>query len=74
MAHLVSEPYVNLAFVSCLNHPHHPRPYHFLSRQPTGYFRHIVHVDIDNNRVLPLTHGAYEVNRLLHWDQVDNWM
>ncbi|KAH8404406.1 hypothetical protein KR222_011025 [Zaprionus bogoriensis] len=39
-----------------------------------GYFRHIVHVDIDNNRVLPLTHGAYEVNRLLHWDQVDNWI
>ncbi|EDW76193.2 uncharacterized protein Dwil_GK14793 [Drosophila willistoni] len=39
-----------------------------------GYFRHIVHVDIDNNRVLPLTHGPYEVNRLLHWDQVDNWI
>ncbi|XP_030381131.1 prolyl endopeptidase FAP [Scaptodrosophila lebanonensis] len=39
-----------------------------------GYFRHIVHVDIDNNRVLPLTHGQYEVNRLLHWDQVDNWI
>ncbi|XP_034669414.1 uncharacterized protein LOC117902264 isoform X1 [Drosophila subobscura] len=39
-----------------------------------GYFRHIVHVDIDNNRVLPLTHGAYEVNRLLHWDQLDNWI
>jgi len=40
----------------------------------TGYFRHIVHVDIEKNRVLPLTHGPYEVNRLLHWDQVDNWM
>jgi len=40
----------------------------------TGYFRHIVHVDIDKNRVLPLTHGPYEVNRLLHWDQLDNWM
>ncbi|XP_043070568.1 inactive dipeptidyl peptidase 10 isoform X2 [Drosophila grimshawi] len=39
-----------------------------------GYFRHIVHVDIDNNRVLPLTHGPYEVNRLLHWDQHDNWI
>ncbi|XP_017154892.1 uncharacterized protein LOC108163886 isoform X1 [Drosophila miranda] len=39
-----------------------------------GYFRHIVHVDIDNNRVLPLTHGPYEVNRLLHWDQLDNWI
>ncbi|XP_017111403.1 uncharacterized protein LOC108135250 isoform X1 [Drosophila elegans] len=39
-----------------------------------GYFRHIVHVDIDKNRVLPLTHGPYEVNRLLHWDQLDNWI
>ncbi|XP_017855027.1 inactive dipeptidyl peptidase 10 isoform X1 [Drosophila busckii] len=39
-----------------------------------GYFRHIVRVDVDNNRVLPLTHGPYEVNRLLHWDQVDNWI
>ncbi|XP_050740864.1 uncharacterized protein LOC108033860 isoform X2 [Drosophila biarmipes] len=39
-----------------------------------GYFRHIVHVDIEKNRVLPLTHGPYEVNRLLHWDQLDNWI
>lgn len=40
----------------------------------SGYFRHIVHVHVAKKRVLPLTHGQYEVKQLLHWDQVNNWM
>ncbi|XP_037959128.1 prolyl endopeptidase FAP [Teleopsis dalmanni] len=40
----------------------------------SGYFRHIVHVHVSKKRVLPLTHGQFEVNRLLHWDQIDNWI
>ncbi|XP_039952053.1 inactive dipeptidyl peptidase 10 [Bactrocera tryoni] len=40
----------------------------------SGYFRHIVHVHVAKKRVLPLTHGQYEVNELLHWDQLNNWI
>ncbi|XP_013101716.2 inactive dipeptidyl peptidase 10 isoform X1 [Stomoxys calcitrans] len=40
----------------------------------SGYFRHIVHVHVARKRVIPLTHGQYEVKQLLHWDQVNNWI
>ncbi|KAI8121048.1 hypothetical protein FF38_12632 [Lucilia cuprina] len=40
----------------------------------SGYFRHIVHVHVAKKRVLPLTHGQYEVKELLHWDQENNWI
>uniref|UniRef100_A0A1A9ZFA6 Venom dipeptidyl peptidase 4 n=1 Tax=Glossina pallidipes TaxID=7398 RepID=A0A1A9ZFA6_GLOPL len=40
----------------------------------SGYFRHIVHVHVAKKRVLPLTHGQYEVKTLLHWDQQNNWI
>lgn len=40
----------------------------------SGYFRHIVHVHVAKKRVLPITHGRYEVNQLLHWDQTHNFI
>ncbi|KAE8740739.1 hypothetical protein FOCC_FOCC013759 [Frankliniella occidentalis] len=33
-----------------------------------GFFRHIVHVNITRKRVVPLTHGKFEVARILAWD------
>ncbi|GLV36131.1 Dipeptidyl peptidase 10 [Carabus blaptoides fortunei] len=35
---------------------------------PAGYFRHAVSVNIPKNRILPLTHGQFEVTRILAWD------
>ncbi|XP_037913520.1 inactive dipeptidyl peptidase 10 isoform X3 [Hermetia illucens] len=40
----------------------------------SGYFRHLVHVHISRKRVLPLTHGRYEVNKIVHWDQINNFI
>ncbi|XP_055372089.1 inactive dipeptidyl peptidase 10 isoform X2 [Condylostylus longicornis] len=37
-----------------------------------GYFKHLVHVQVMGGRILPLTHGRHEVNRILHWDQIHN--
>lgn len=34
-----------------------------------GHFRHLVHVYIQRKQIHPLTHGKYEVNRIVHWDQ-----
>ncbi|KAJ1526921.1 hypothetical protein ONE63_008469 [Megalurothrips usitatus] len=33
-----------------------------------GFYRHIVHVNITRKRVVPLTHGKFEVARILVWD------
>ncbi|XP_034241938.1 venom dipeptidyl peptidase 4 [Thrips palmi] len=33
-----------------------------------GFYRHIVHVNITRKRVVPLTHGKFEVARILAWD------
>lgn len=41
---------------------------------PAGYFRHAVHVNTQKNRVLPLTHGQYEVTRILAWDHSNDVM
>lgn len=36
---------------------------------PAGHFKHLVHVHIHRKQILPLTHGRFEVNRIVHWDQ-----
>lgn len=33
-----------------------------------GFYRHIVRVNITRKRVVPLTHGKFEVSRILAWD------
>ncbi|KAI4468726.1 protease family s9bc dipeptidyl-peptidase iv-related [Holotrichia oblita] len=35
---------------------------------PAGYFRHAISVNIPKRRVLPLTHGKFEISRILAWD------
>ncbi|KAJ8944839.1 hypothetical protein NQ318_012986, partial [Aromia moschata] len=35
---------------------------------PAGNFRHAVSVNILKKRIVPLTHGKYEVTRILTWD------
>lgn len=39
-----------------------------------GHFRHLVHVHIAQKRILPLTHGTFEVNRIVHWDEAYNFV
>lgn len=39
-----------------------------------GHYRHLVHVQISKKRVLPLTHGRFEVKQLLHWDEINNYV
>ncbi|XP_022916114.1 inactive dipeptidyl peptidase 10 isoform X2 [Onthophagus taurus] len=36
---------------------------------PAGYFRHAISVNIPKRRVAPLTHGRFEVSRILAWDR-----
>ena len=33
-----------------------------------GYFRHIITVNIQKKRALPLTHGKHQVNKIIAWD------
>lgn len=40
----------------------------------SGHFRHLVHVHIGKKRIIPLTHGHFEVNKILHWDQTNNFV
>lgn len=39
-----------------------------------GHFRHLVHVHIQTKRMIPLTHGRFEVRKLVHWDQNNNFV
>ncbi|KAJ8870518.1 hypothetical protein PR048_029541 [Dryococelus australis] len=39
---------------------------------PAGHFKHIVSVNIAKKRVLPLTHGRFEVARILAWDRQES--
>ncbi|XP_062706955.1 prolyl endopeptidase FAP isoform X1 [Aedes albopictus] len=39
-----------------------------------GHFRHLVHLHIGKKRIIPLTHGHFEVNKILHWDQTNNFV
>lgn len=42
---------------------------------PAGHFKHLVHVHIQRKQILPLTHGKFEVNRIVYWDQLhSNWV
>ncbi|XP_072156634.1 inactive dipeptidyl peptidase 10 isoform X2 [Bemisia tabaci] len=34
----------------------------------SGFFRHIVSVNINKKHMLPLTHGTYEINKIVAWD------
>jgi hypothetical protein len=39
---------------------------------PAGFFRHIVSVHIPTKKVLALTHGKFEVAKILAWDRKEN--
>nr|CAD7408676.1 unnamed protein product [Timema cristinae] len=39
---------------------------------PAGFFRHVVSVNIPKKRVLPLTHGKFDVARILAWNHQDS--
>lgn len=41
---------------------------------PAGYFKHAVAVNIPKGRILPLTHGKFEVTRVLAWDHSNDVM
>lgn len=41
---------------------------------PAGFYKHIVWVNVLNQKTVPLTHGKFEVTRILAWDQVNNTM
>lgn len=41
---------------------------------PAGHFKHLVHVQIHRKQILPLTHGRFEVNRIVYWDQQNHWV
>lgn len=36
-----------------------------------GFYRHIIHVNIPKKRMLPLTHGIFEVNKIVGWDHIN---
>lgn len=38
----------------------------------SGHYRHLIHVQISKKRIIPLTHGRYDVNKIVHWDQTNN--
>ncbi|KAF4532688.1 hypothetical protein B566_EDAN002924 [Ephemera danica] len=39
---------------------------------PAGRFLHVTHVSVAKKRALPLTHGRYDVTKVLAWDHTDN--
>ncbi|XP_071574848.1 inactive dipeptidyl peptidase 10 isoform X2 [Temnothorax nylanderi] len=39
---------------------------------PAGYYKHIIWANVPRKQVVPLTHGKFEVVRILVWDQVNN--
>ncbi|XP_076651634.1 dipeptidyl peptidase 10 isoform X1 [Halictus rubicundus] len=39
---------------------------------PSGYYKHIVWVNVDRKLVVPLTHGKFEVTQIVAWDQVNH--
>lgn len=45
-----------------------------ISDGAAGYFRHAIEVNIPKRRVLPLTHGKFEVTRILAWDHSNDVM
>jgi hypothetical protein len=41
---------------------------------PTGFYKHIVWVNVLKEQIVPLTHGKFEVTKILAWDQVNYTM
>ncbi|XP_070168880.1 inactive dipeptidyl peptidase 10-like isoform X2 [Polyergus mexicanus] len=39
---------------------------------PAGYYKHITWANVLRKQVVPLTHGKFEVVKILVWDQVNN--
>lgn len=39
-----------------------------------GLFRQLVHVDIPKKRILPLTHGSFEVKNIVNWDEHNSYV
>lgn len=39
-----------------------------------GLYRHLVHVNISKKRVIPLTHGTFEVQKIVYWDETNEFM
>lgn len=40
----------------------------------SGLFKHLVHVNISKKRVIPLTHGTYEVQKIVYWDESNGFV
>lgn len=38
----------------------------------SGLFKHLVHVNISKKRVIPLTHGTFEVQKIVYWDEIND--
>ncbi|CAL4066477.1 unnamed protein product, partial [Meganyctiphanes norvegica] len=39
-----------------------------------GYYKHVNLVSLRLRRIMPITHGAFEVTEILGWDQVNNYI
>lgn len=39
-----------------------------------GYYKHIIWVHVGRKLVVPLTHGKFEVTRIVAWDQTNSTM
>lgn len=39
-----------------------------------GLFKHLVHVQIAKKRIIPLTHGVFEVNQIVYWDETNEYV
>lgn len=39
-----------------------------------GLFKHLVHVQIAKKRIIPLTHGMFEVNQIVYWDELNEYV
>lgn len=39
-----------------------------------GLFKHLVHVHIAKKRIIPLTHGMFEVNEIVYWDEINEYV
>lgn len=40
----------------------------------SGHYKHLVHIHISKKRIIPLTHGKFEVNKIVNWDEIHNYV
>lgn len=40
----------------------------------SGHYKHLVHIHISKKRIVPLTHGKFEVNKIVNWDEIHNYV